>query len=103
MKLANAARFGVRAGPPGGVPPGVFWWIAVIGILLGSLRLTSSGGESRNETSEVPRHPGGARRDAGDEFEGGGGLVHGHVSAVERAAADAAGGVEKRGVQRPVD
>src|ERR1700709_2431319 len=107
MKLASAARLGVRAGPSGDAPPAGFWWIAVIGLLLVScdfgmvgrdfelrgggrdFKPWDRGCDSPDEASEVPRHPGGVRHEAGDQLEGSGGLVHGHVPAVERAAADA--------------
>src|SRR4051812_36036968 len=99
MKLASAARAGVRAGPSGGAPPGVLFWIAVIGLLLVSYEHSDDGRESPDEAPEVPRHPGGVRHQAGDQSEGGGGLVYGHVSAVERAAAGPAGGDQQGGLQ----
>ncbi|MDT5011574.1 MAG: hypothetical protein QOH57_3191, partial [Mycobacterium sp.] len=44
------------------------------------------GAASPGESAEVPRHAVGVRGYPGDQFEGGGSLVDGHVPAVERPA-----------------
>src|SRR3954468_9996984 len=99
MKLASAARPGVRRCESDSAPSGLVVSMPLMILLF----LLSVVVRSADESAEVTGHAFGIGGDAGDQGECLGGLMHGHVAAVADAASRRECRMEQLGVQRPVD